>query len=192
MSDHFAALRQVFADYNTLRKPVPANWPELKLVAVSTKTGSTGADETCFGEVVEALNEEEQSGWVRFQSDVYWTGAGYSPDFAECGPPLFAEWTTGAQASCRLRADPDTPGKVHIWTYTERDLGVSDDLRKDETAFLRETVTVLGHRKRLGSTELVYHIYWAAPEKAAPEKKDPFALRRVFDRFAGFKMKEGK
>jgi hypothetical protein len=193
MSGHLETLFQTFADYEDLRKmmarnPDVDNLPKLKMVGVkSLPPKQIKADDACFDMLVKAVRATDQYGWSRFQSCVDWTGQSDAPVFGDAGAPLFAEWTTSTQESCRLRTDPDNPTNVLIWTYTERDFGKNDALQTRETAFLRETVTVLGHHRRLRDKELVYHIYWAAPKE-----DDAHALRRVFDRFAGIQTMESK
>lgn len=187
MSGHLAALRKAHDDYQVLCDMQPGKWPELQPVAVKHATKQYDADQACFDRVSKELREKDQHGWARFQSEVDWTGNTKTLDFATAGKPLFAEWTVGAQTSCRLRSDPENLGEVCVWTYTESDLWPPDNLQNDETAYLRETTTVLGRRIRSNGAKLVYHVYWAAPGDG-----DAYALRRMFDRFAGFQSKGGK
>lgn len=179
--DANAVLRQVHKDYAALARLDPAHWPALDLVAVAREVAQPlPADKSGFDNVLAALNAD--SGWARFRSEVHWTGNPDTPDYDQWGAPLFAEWVENETSSVRLRLDPDEPTRLVKWLYTET--VVTDEEAEDAEGlvFLREQVAVLGHKRRLPGMMLIYHVFWGGDGKGA--------VRRVFDRFAGFQGEE--
>lgn len=191
------ALERALADYATLRKDLRARrkaqqastgrpatlpvLPVLDLVAVHCTSESLPLDEDAFDLVVDAIDTESLTGWCRFRSEIGWSGrlpAGY----ASAGPPITAEWVEPGAVSCRLLPDPDgAPGMGRLWTLSERLLKPEDPLQDGEIACLRERRLVLSEGLPDPCRHLVYHVFWGAD----PDD-DAHALRRRFDRLAGF------
>lgn len=177
------ALARTFADYGKLKAQAgKLGLPELALVAVHSATEDIALDAVAFDRLRGILGRPEVAGWCRFRSDVRWSGSTDWPEYGEAGPPLFAEWTEAQDQSCRLRLLSGTgdPG-ARIWTFTERLLGADDLLREGEVCALREERKALARAAPDGVGRLVYHVFWGAEPH-----EDVHALRRRFDRFAGF------
>ena len=160
----------------------------LTLCAVSSGTPERlTADRAAFDRVRNALASSTAQGWARFRSAAYVTGRNKPlPDFDAAGEPLRAEWRLDEASSMRLTADPGGSGLV-LRTYADRILAPGDPIPDGYRAALRQTVTVLSDPipedpRTLGGKQevLIHHVYWGA----SPE--DPSAIRRLFDRFAGF------
>jgi len=185
MTRHDTALRRAWQDYRALRQNAPEDWPGLDLVALGMEAETMLANEDAFDMVHAAIQAPGAQGWARLRSALIWTGQQDLPGFATAGPPLFAEWCEDAQTSLRLRRDPEKPGSLILRRFTERSLQDNDEPNTGETLFLREVRTLVAHPRVLPGTQLDYHVFWGAPEG-----ENPHALRRIFDRFAGFSPEE--
>lgn len=196
-SDNRTALVQALADYSALRKALRARrkeqrgrgdtpvtlpvLPVLDLVAVRCASESIALGQGAYDRVIAALGSGGLTGWCRFRSEVGWSGK-LPADYASAGPPITAEWVFPGAASCRLLPDPSgNPGRGVLWTLTERMLKPSEALQGDEQACLRERRLVLSEGLPQPCRHLVYHVFWGAD----PDD-DAHALRRRFDRLAGF------
>lgn len=177
------ALAQAYADYGTLRAQAAGIYlPELALVALHCTTEDIALDKAAFNRICNILKRPEGAGWCRFRSIVAWAGTTAPLEYDTAGPPVFAEWTETPEQSCRLRilSGAGTP-RARIWTYTERVLGPDDRLEDGEVCALREQRKALARAAPAGIHSLIYHVFWGAEPH-----EDPHALRRRFDRFAGF------
>lgn len=182
--NRLALLRSTLADYENMRaRKAFSGMAELSLVAARRGREEAPADEALYGRVAAEIGADGAQGWARFRSALGWPGCP-PPAFEEAGPPVAAEWLRGADAdeetAWRLGPAPGKAGAALIVSVRHRALGPSDALAEGETACLRQRATVLAH-PRLGSARIAYDIYWGLPENG-----DASAMRRLFDRFAGF------
>ena len=177
------ALARTLGDYLELRLQTEVlDLPDLALVAVHCVTEDLVLDETAFDRLRGILDRTEGEGWCRFRSSVVWSGSTDWPGYDEAGPPLFAEWTEGPGRSCRLRLLSGTaPAQARIWTFTERVLEPTGPVGQGEVCALREARQALARAAPAGIGSLAYHVFWGAEPH-----QDVHALRRRFDRFAGF------
>lgn len=177
------ALARAARDYATLRQQAQGlELPEIVLVGVTVTTDDMALDAEAFRQVLAAFAEERAAGWARFRSVVTWSPDTEWPDFEEAGPPIFAEWTSGPARSCRLRLlSGDGPARARLWTFEERPLGADDEPAPGEVCALREARGAVARAAPAGITGLSYHVFWGAEPH-----EDVHALRRRFDRFAGF------
>ena len=182
------ALRETLADYRKMREAFP-DMDELQLVAVRRERETVAADEALFDRVAREIDADGAHGWGRFRSELGWTGQP-PPAFAESGPPVAAEWLRreGEEAGVafRLTPAPDAAGKALIVTASHRDLGESDRLEDSEIPCLLQCAAVLADG-RLPFRRIAYDIYWGLPDN----DESGSAMRRLFDRFAGFREQEG-
>ena len=179
--DRLSVLRQTHADYQRLVQSEDG-WPDLELVAVKIEIETVPLDESGFNSVCDAIFQKNRQGWAEFRSELAWSGSASQPEFETAGQPLMAEWTDGARASVRLRAESSGSPTARTWRISERSLGQNDPLTEGETAHLRETTERMAHAQMAPVAALEYHIYWGAGPGDSP-----YALRRLFDRFGGFK-----
>ncbi len=182
-SERRRALARAFADYGTLRaEAAELDLPELSLVALHCATEDIALDESAFDRMCGILDRPDGTGWCRFRSVVRWSGAADFPDYDTAGPPVLAEWTEAPERSCllRLQSGSGSP-RARIWTFTERMLGPEDPLGEAEICALREKRKALARAAPAGTRSLIYHVFWGAEPH-----EDAHALRRRFDRFAGF------
>jgi hypothetical protein len=177
------ALARTYSDFCLLREQADGlELPEIALVAVDRATEDITLDAAAFNRRRGTLDRPEGAAWCRFRSVVRWSGAADWPSFKEAGPPLFAEWIEAPERSCRLRLlSGSASPRARIWTFTERVLGPDDPLREGEVCALREERKALARAAPDGIASLVYHVFWGAEPH-----EDVHALRRRFDRFAGF------
>lgn len=183
-SDVLAVLRDTAAGYAALTHGDDRHsWPDLELVAFTVKATNGLAPAQALDTV------PHENGWVRYRSAAWRTGA-EKLDAAEVGPPIAAEFVSGdGAASVHVRQDPDHPGKLARWDYTERPLRPYDVPRDGERPALRERIMVMARSSGEVSLEpgkqqpvIWYHVMWGA------DPSDPHAIRRLFGRFVGFGM----
>lgn len=178
-------LRRTLADYEKMRaREEFSGMAELSLVAVRRERGEAPADEALYRRVTAEIGAGGAQGWARYRSALGWPDAP-PPAFEDAGPPVAAEWLRRADAgettAWRLGPAPGKAGAALIVSVRHRALGPSGALADGETACLRQRAAVLAH-PRLGSARrIAYDIYWGLPENG-----DSSAMRRLFDRFAGF------
>ena len=178
-------LRQTLEDYREMRASF-SDMNELELVAVRREREVAPADEALFDRVAREIADGAQ-GWARFRSELGWTG-NPPPRFEESGPPVAAEWLCrdGAEAGTAFRLTPapapGAVGKALIVSARHRALGESGGLEDGEIACLRQRAAVLAHKCLQPSRRIAYDVYWGLPDSDESQS----ALRRLFDRFAGF------
>jgi hypothetical protein len=184
-ADVLAVLRDISGGYAKLTTGDPSGqWPGLVLVAV-TVNATHGLDPQ------QAFRRGEPGhGWVRGRSAAYRTDEGKPAGLTDeaMGPAIAGEWTLAAVGvSVHLRQDPDNPGRLARWEYTERLLAAGETLREGERPALRQRITVMARSSKRVSLELgdrqpviVYHVFWGA------DPSDPHAIRRLFARFVQF------
>jgi hypothetical protein len=200
-NDRLEQLRLTNKAYDELKRcETGGGWPELTLVAVKVlgRGEPTGLTPIAEPRKVEAIdpatawanaNIRTGGGWVRHRSGTYRTvrHAPLEAVDSDAGPLIAGEWQLAdANTSVHLRAHPEQPGKLAEWRYEERKLEDGDELQADEIPALQQRVAVLAHpwnSNRPVPDEqpvLIYHVFWGA------DGEDPYALRRLFARFAGF------
>ena len=185
-SSSLECLRRLATDFQALSALRSGELPELELVAVKiAKPRSRPADRQLFAEMRQILDDPAKQGWVRFRSDIRWTGTPNDMEFEHSGPPTHAEWVDGASKSYLLRLDPSHPGSALIWSYEERVLSDDDQLDTDEQPFLREHCAVLGNLRRISGRRLLYNVFWGSDDFS-----NPHAVRRQLSRFVGFSNEE--
>ena len=184
-ADVLAVLRDIAGGYAKLTTDdPPGHWPGLVLVGV-TINATQGLDPK------QAFRRDEPGhGWVRHRSAAYRTDEGKPTGLTEeaMGPAIAGEWAQAAVGvSVHLRQDPDNPGRLARWEYTERLLAAGEALREGERPALRQRITVMARSSKRVSFELadrqpviVYHVFWGA------DPSDPHAIRRLFARFVQF------
>lgn len=183
-------IRSTLADYEKMRaREEFSGMAELSLVAARRGREEAPADDELYRRVTEEIGADSAQGWARYRSALGWTGRRRPPPaFAEAGPPVAAEWLRRADAgegtSWRVGPAPGKAGAALIVSVRHRALGPSGALADGETACLRQRATVLAH-PRLDAARIAYDIYWGLPENG-----DASAMRRLFDRFAGFAEQE--
>lgn len=175
-------LRQTLADYRKMRQSC-SGLTILELVAARRESKTVTADEALFERVTQAIDAPGAGGWARFRSELGWTN--HPPScFAKSGPPIAAEWLSregaNAEIAYRLTPAPRVAGATLIVSARHRALGEADRLEDGEIACLRQRATVLAHRRLKPFGRIVHDVYWGLPET------DKSAMRRLFDRFAGF------
>ena len=182
LPDVLAVLRETAAGYAALTHGDDRHsWPDLELVALTVKATNGLAPAQALDTVT------HENGWVRYRSAAWRAGAA-KLDAADVGPPIAAEFVSGdGAASVHVRQDPDQPGKLARWDYTERPLGPNDGPRDGERPALRERIMVMARSSgevslKPGTQQPViwYHVMWGA------DPSDPHAIRRLFARFVGF------
>ena len=185
-SSSLECLRQLATDFQVLRALRSGKLPKLELAAVKIeRPRPCAADRQLFAEMCQILDDPAKQGWVRFRSDIHWTGKSDGIEFEQAGPPMHAEWVDGTSKSCLLRLDPSRPGSTLIWSYEERALSEDDQLEADEHPFLREYCEVLGNSERIPGQRLSYNVFWGSDDIACPH-----AVRRQLFRFVGFSKEE--
>ena len=187
--ERLEALRGTLADYRKMRESC-SGMVDLQLVAVRRERETAAADEVLFERVVREIAADGAHGWGRFRSALGWTGHP-PPAFAESGPPVAAEWLRGEGADAgvafRLTPAPGAACKALIVSARHRGLGESDRLEDGEIPCLLQRATVLADGRLEPFKCIAYEIYWGLPENDGSGS----AMRRLFDRFAGFKEQEG-
>lgn len=177
-------LRETFDDYCAVRRTL-CDLPELSLVVVRRTCEQAAADRrVLFEKVTKVLDEVGSSGWARFRSELGWSGAP-PPSFEQSGPPIFAEWLDGKGIAHRLSPAPNAAGTALTVAVHDRALGSLDGLAEGEAPALRQRLEVLAHPRVAPFTHIAYEVYWGLPGNGSPS-----ATRRLFDRFAGFLVRE--
>ena len=176
-------LRETFADYCAVRRTL-CDLPELSLVAVRRTCEQAAADHALFEKVTQVLAETGSSGWARFRSELGWSGAP-PPSFEQSGPPIVAEWRDGKGIAHRLSPAPNAVGTALMVAVDDRALGSRDGLAEGEAPALRQRLEVLAHPRAAPFTHIAYEVYWGLPGNGSSS-----ATRRLFDRFAGFLVRE--
>ena len=185
-STSLECLRRLATDFQALSALRSGELPKLELVAVKiAKPRSCPVDRQLFADMCKILDDPAKQGWVRFRSDIHWTGAPDDMEFEHSGPPMHAEWADGASNSYLLRLNPSHPGSALIWSYEERALSEDDQLEADEHPFLSEYCEVLGNSERIPGQRLSYNVFWGSDDIACPH-----AVRRQLFRFVGFSKEE--
>ncbi|WP_298572040.1 hypothetical protein [uncultured Aliiroseovarius sp.] len=182
------SLRKLAVDYQVLRSLQLEELPELNLVAVKVHGPEQRvSDEKLYNEMCEILEHPEMQGWVRFRSEVQWSGSISVKNYRRAGPPVFAEWMDGESQSFQLRLDPLNPGTALIWQYEERQIDETSQLSPAEWPFIKQDTAALGNPKYLPNQMLMYAVYWAGNDTS-----DPHAVEQTFSRFVGFSNEEIK
>ena len=176
-------LRETFADYCAVRRTL-CDLPELSLVAVRRTCEQAAADDALFEKVTKVLAEAGSSGWARFRSELGWSGA-LPPPFERSGPPIVAEWLDDKGIAHRLSPASNAAGTALMVEVHERALGSCDGLAEGEVPALRQHLEVLAHPRVAPFTHIAYEVYWGLPGNGSSS-----ATRRLFDRFAGFLVRE--
>lgn len=202
-------LREAFNDYELLRgkRARLDDLPELSFVAMYRKSAQVAADRELFEKVTNVLAgemhgrawfrrklgwtgnpslEAEVNGWARFRSELGWTGHP-PPCFEQSGPPIMAEWLDGG-ISYRLTPAPSVAGQALVVSACARSLDPDDCLRDGEAPGLCQRLEVLADSRVAPFTHIAYEVCWGLPSNDSSS-----AMRRLFDRFAGFitKKQEG-
>ena len=177
-------LRQTLEDYRQMRASC-SGMDELALVAVRREREIAAADEALFDRAAREIAADGAQGWARFRSALGWTGHP-PPGFDESGPPVAAEWLrrdgAGAGVAFRLTPAPGAVGEALIVSARHRDLGDSDELEEGEIPCLRQRAAILANKRLQPFRRIAYDVYWGLPDSDESHS----ALRRLFDRFAGF------
>lgn len=173
---------EVLRSTQTALKKLGRETAELAMVAVTCDVKPIGID-AAMAAARDRLGRK-CPGWARHQSGIYRSDKNPpAGKLSEMGPPLFGEWAIDAGHSVHLRPDPWLAGGLTEWTYGERPLPADEALQDGETPALRQRLCVLANplEEAAGRHEtLVYHVFWGASDEG-----EPYALRRLFARFAG-------
>lgn len=198
-------LREAFNDYELLRGKRAGldDLPELSLVAMYRKSAQVVTDRELFEKVTNVLAgevhgrawfrqklrwtgnpslEEGGNGWARFRSELGWTDHP-PPCFEQSGPPIMAEWLDGG-ISYRLTPAPSVAGQALVVSACARSLDPldpNDCLREGEEPGLRQRLEILADPRVTPFTHIAYEVCWGLPSNDSSS-----AMRRLFDRFAGF------
>lgn len=136
--------------------------------------------------IVRDLARQFEDSWVRRRSGVWASDADRAEDLddPDDGPPLWAEWASPDGSSIHLRPDPTAPGKYRFHRFEEARHARGDPVPSDRIVVLREQLHVLREMTPAPPEGvrpvLVYHVFWAGTPQ------DPYGLRRLHYRFAGF------
>ncbi len=199
MSQQTDIVTRLRARYDVLReKHGDLRLPPMELVAVHVAneapvaagaTPSEGAWERARG-----LNGEYADAWIRRRSGVWASDVNTEADLDDVrdGPPLWGEWAS-TDRSVHLR--PDGSGLFRFHRLTETAHASGQDVPPGARLALREEIKVIRQVKEAAEEEraglpqsrhelikpvLLYHVYWGGTES------DPYGIRRLFSRFAGF------
>lgn len=148
----------------------------------------------------------QYSGWARRQSGVWWRANDENGDLVSSsdfdlddpldGPPIWGEWVVDdGTESHHLRPSTAEIGSVCLWRYNEQPLQATEmrSLSDGEFPALAQDVEAIwaplegdsqiedyGPNSPIVRRVCRYRIYWSGTNA------DPFAIRRVLTRFAGF------
>jgi hypothetical protein len=119
--------------------------------------------------------------WIRRRSAVWASDADKKEklDGHEDGPPLWGEWASD-RGSVHLR--PDGSGLFRFHRIAETPYAQGQDVPAGAHLMLRQEMHVIRQGAGKGRTKpvLLYHVYWGGTDS------DPYGVRRLFSRFAGF------
>jgi hypothetical protein len=144
--------------------------------------------------VARDLTATHAHAWIRRCSAVWASDVDAKADLDDGndGPPLWGEWAS-KDDSVHLR--PDGSGWFRFHRMTETAHASGQDIPAGARLVLREEIKVIRRMKEPEDDDgaglprsqhepikpvLLYHVYWGGTES------DPYGIRRLFSRFAGF------